>query len=298
MTSGDQKRAGFVALVGMPNAGKSTLLNALVARPLSITSPKPGTTRFPLRGVGCVDNTQIVVVDTPGLLQRPKTTLDRAMVRSALDALAEVDHILVVVDVSRPDPWKKLQNVLAEMPASQLWVVFNKIDQIHKPKLLKWAAKYQDRVSRIFMVSALHKEGTADVWQALATQMPEGPWLFDAQTCATLPQRLWSAEITREILLHTLQEEIPHQLYVETERFETGAKGALIIGQVIHVQTRGHKKIVLGKGGDKIKEVGQRARLAIAARFKKTVHLYLHTRVTEDWMDKPAFYRMVGLPVQ
>lgn len=293
--SDENARCGFVALLGLPNAGKSTLLNAFVGQAVSITSPKPQTTRFPVRGIGLSGDAQVIVVDTPGLLGKPKTVLDRSMLRSATAELSQVDQVLLVVDVTKSDPWPAIQKRLgADLPPT-IWVAFNKIDLIQKPKLLEWAARYKDRAARIFMVSAKKQDGTDDIWKALGDAMPKGPWMYDAETLTTLPQRVWAAEVTRQVLLESLKEEVPHHLYVETERFEKGARRALIIGQVIHVSAAGHKKIVLGKKGQRLKEIGTRARLLLSQRFHKKVHLYLFVRVTENWMDKSDFYRMAGL---
>lgn len=291
----EQQRAGFVALVGMPNAGKSTLLNAFLNMPLAITSPKAQTTRFPMRGVGVQGNTQIILVDTPGLLQKVKTPLDKAMLKAAINHLQDADVTLLVIDVTCADPWAQLHKIWGAQAPKNLWVVFNKIDKIAKTRLLVWAKRYQERTQHIFMVSALHEKGTQDVWQALAQAMPVSPWLFDADVCLTMPYQLWSAEIVREVCLKELNEEIPHKLYVEPERFEEQSARSVVINQVVHVESKGHKKIILGKQGERIKTIGQKARLLLEKRLRRKVHLYLYVRVSENWMHKPDFYRMVGM---
>lgn len=296
-----KRRCGFVALVGLPNAGKSTLLNALVAEDLAAVSPKPQTTRFQVRGISIRDASQIVLIDTPGLMAQPQSTFERAMVRAAVDAPGEADILLVIVDVGRGKG--QLDKILERLrmgfetgkAAPKLWVVLNKIDTVRKPTLLTWAATYQDKVERLFMISAEKRDGTEDLHKALADEMPEGPWHFDPDTLTTLPMRLWSSEITREVLLHKLGKEVPHQLYVETEVFEPAARRATRICQVVHVAEQGHKKIVLGKGGTMIKEISQEARQLIRARLKKRVHLFLYVRHTPLWMEKPDFFNLFGL---
>ena len=290
------QKCGFVALMGLPNAGKSTLLNTLLDQHLAITSRTSGTTRFPLRGIGLFKNTQLILIDTPGLFQKAHSTLERAMLQSAESAPLEADLWVLVVDVTKGK--SQLDHILSHFEQTgrpPLWVVLNKIDCVKKGSLLNWAAAYQNKVERLFMISARDKDGTDDLREALIEAMPQGPWLFDQDVVTTLDKRLMAAEITREVLLDFLKEEIPHYLYVETEKTERAPRKALKIHQVIHVGEKTHKRIILGKAGHKIKEIGQEARQRMQARLGHPVHLFLYVRHTPLWMERTSFYHMVGL---
>ncbi len=290
------KKCGFVALLGQPNAGKSTLLNVFLDASLAAVSPKPQTTRFPIRGISIVQQSQIVVVDTPGLLAKPQSRLEKSMIQAAQDAPFEADVVLVVVDVTKSK--KQLARALEHIkgPRPRLWVALNKIDKIKKEELLTWAAAYGSEADRIFMISAAKKNGTKDLHHALADVMPEGAWLFEDDMLTTLPERLWAAEITREVLLRMLGQELPHKLYVETEEFTKASRGFVRIHQVIHVAEKNHKKMILGRAGQMIKEISIRAREAMCERLGRKVHLFLYVRHTPLWEEKADFYRLVGLP--
>lgn len=292
------QRCGTVAVMGLPNAGKSTLLNALIQASVAAVSPKAQTTRFQVRGVVTSGDAQIIIIDTPGLLKRAGDRLERAMLRASQSAPLEADIILAVIDVTRGK--KQLDAVLEHVTDDDpppLWVVLNKIDKVSKESLLEWAALYADRAAEIFMISATREDGTTDILKALADAMPKRPWLFDQETLTTLSTRLWAAEVTREVLLHALGQEVPHKLYVETETMDDAARGALRIGQVIHVADKAHKKIVLGQGGAMIKNISTTAREKMTERLQRKIHLFLYVRHTADWAEKSDFYRMTGLPL-
>jgi GTP-binding protein Era len=292
------QRCGTVAVMGLPNAGKSTLLNALIQASVAAVSPKAQTTRFQVRGIVTDGDAQIIIIDTPGLLKRASDRLERAMLRASQSAPLEADIILAMIDVTRGK--KQLDAVLAHIVEDNpppLWVVLNKIDKVPRESLLEWAALYADRAAEIFMISATREDGTADILKALADAMPERPWLFDQETLTTLSTRLWAAEVTREVLLHALGQEVPHKLYVETETVDDAAGGALRIGQVIHVADKAHKKIVLGQGGAMIKKISTTAREKMTERLQRKIHLFLYVRHTADWAEKSDFYRMTGLPL-
>ena len=292
------QRCGTVAVMGLPNAGKSTLLNALIQASVAAVSSKAQTTRFQVRGIVTDGDAQIIIIDTPGLLKHASDRLERAMLRASQSAPLEADIILAIIDVTRGK--KQLDAVLAHIVEDnppRLWVVLNKIDKVPRESLLEWAALYADRAPEIFMISATREDGTADILKALADAMPERPWLFDQETLTTLSTRLWAAEVTREVLLHALGQEVPHKLYVETETVDDAAGGALRIGQVIHVADKAHKKIVLGQGGAMIKKISTTAREKMTERLQRKIHLFLYVRHTADWAEKSDFYRMTGLPL-
>ena len=292
------QKCGVVALMGLPNAGKSTLLNTLLDHPVAITSHTSGTTRFPLRGACVFENTQLVLIDTPGLFEKARSTLEKAMLRAAEGAPIEADLWLLVIDVTKGK--KQLEHILSHFSQKNrppLWIVLNKIDQVQKPALLNWADTYQKVSDRLFMVSALEKDGTQDLLTALLKAMPKGPWIFAQDVVTNIDKSLMLAEMTREALLHTLKEEVPHKLYVETEKIERAPRKTLKVNQVIHVSAASHKSIILGKGGKTIKMLGQQARRRMENFFQHPVHLFLYVRHTPLWMEKASFYKMVGLEI-
>jgi len=293
-------RCGFVALIGEPNAGKSTLLNAMVGAKVAIVTHKVQTTRTRLRGIAIEGEAQIVFVDTPGLF-RPRRRLDRAMVASAWAGAAEADVVMLMVEAHR-GVTEGVEAILAGMaerlpPGHKVALAINKIDRVRRDTLLALAAALNERrdFARTFLISAEKGDGVADLKTWLGAEMPEGPWHYPEDQVADAPMRLIAAEITREKLTLRLHQELPYQLTVETEGWEERADGSTRIDQVIYVGRAGHKGIVLGNRGETVKAVGSAARTAIAALLERPVHLFLTVRVRERWEEEPERYRALGL---
>jgi GTP-binding protein Era len=302
MTDAETSRCGFVALVGAPNAGKSTLLNALVGAKLSIVTPKVQTTRTRIRGVATEGKAQIVFVDTPGIFA-PKRRLERAMVAAAWAGAADADLIVVVVDAAAaaeaggPDG-DTLRIVEGLRTAGRNAVLaLNKVDMLKPPVLLGIAERLNREgiFTDTFMISALTGSGVADLKAHLASRLPEGPWLYPADQLTDMPERLLAAEVTREQLFLQLHQELPYALTVETESWEEFADGSVKITEVIYVERDNQKAIVLGKGGQRIKAVGAAARKELAAMLGRTVHLFLFVKVRERWREDPERYRLWDL---
>ena len=295
--SAEQSRAGFVALAGAPNAGKSTLLNQLVGAKVSIVSPKVQTTRARVVGIALEGDAQIAFVDTPGIFQ-PKRRLEKAMVEAAWGGVADADLTVLLIDAERG----LSGNVRAileglEKQGRKVWVVLNKIDLVRKDGLLAVAAELgaMDLVQEIFMVSALSGDGVADLRSALAAAMPPGPWLYPEDQISEMPERLLAAEITREKLFLRLHQELPYALTVETENWTERKDSSVRIDQVIYVAREGHRAIILGKGGKTVRQIGQMAREELSELLERPVHLFLFVKVREKWLDDPARYREMGL---
>ena len=297
-----ETRCGFVAIVGAPNAGKSTLLNSLVGSKVSIVSPKVQTTRARVLAFAIEGPAQIVFVDTPGIFVNPKRRLERAMVAAAWAGAGDADVTVVLVDASRgtmPDHDPDTARIVEQLGGSgrSLLLALNKIDQAKRDALLGLA----DRLNRAapfaatFMISALTGDGVADLRRALAARLPEGPWMYPEEQLAEMPIRLLAAELTREQLFLQLHEELPYSVMVEPEKWEEFKDGSVRIDQVVTVLRDSQKPIVLGKGGRRIKAVGEAARAEIAALLDRPVHLFLHVQVRENWQDDPARYRAMGL---
>jgi GTPase len=291
-------RAGFVALIGAPNAGKSTLLNALVGSKVSIVTHKVQTTRALVRGIAIHGNAQIVFVDTPGIFA-PKRRLDRAMVTTAWGGAADADVVALLVDARKglTEEVGAILDKLAEFPAGRERIlILNKIDLVKRDSLLALTAAINEaaRFGRTFMVSALTGDGLADLMDYFAQAMPEGPWLYPEDQMTDLPLRWLAAEITREKLMVRLHEELPYHSTVETEKWTETAKGVRI-DQVIYVERESQRKIVLGKGGETIKAISMAARKDIAAFLERPVHLFLFVKVRENWSDDPERYREMGI---
>jgi GTP-binding protein Era len=290
-------RSGFVALIGAPNAGKSTLLNALVGTKVSIVSRKVQTTRSQIRGIAIAGEAQIVFVDTPGIF-KPKRRLDRAMVTSAWGGAGDADVVGVLIDV-RKTLDEENEAILAKAPELRQpkVLILNKIDLIERPKLLDLAASLNAKVpfAETFMVSALTGDGVDDLKSRLAAMMPEGPWLYPADQVSDAPLRQLAAEITREKLFERLHEELPYQSTVETESWQERPDGSVRIEQTIFVERESQRKIVLGKDGQTIKAIGQAARKEITEIAETRVHLFLFVKVRENWEDDPERYREMGL---
>ena len=296
--SGDGTRCGFVALVGAPNAGKSTLLNLMVGGKVSIVTPKVQTTRTRITGI-CMagEKTQIIFLDTPGIF-KPKRRLEQAMVTAAWSGAHDADLVVVLVDVKRGfdgDTRRIIEGLAARKRRAVL--ALNKIDGARRADLLPLAAKLNESgvFSDSFMIPALTGDGVDDLRDFLAGRMPAGPWLYPEDQLADIPLRLLAAETTREKLFLRLHQELPYALGVETESWEELKDGSLRIDQVIYVLRDSHKPIVLGKGGKQIKAVGQAARLDLEAFLGQRVHLFIHVKVAPKWTDDPARYRDMGL---
>ena len=290
-------RSGFVALIGAPNAGKSTLLNHLVGAKVSIVSHKVQTTRSLVRGIVIHDGAQIVFVDTPGIF-KPRRRLDRAMVTSAWGGAHDADLVFFLVDAERGlvDDAVKILEGLAEIKRPKILLI-NKIDRVKPETLLELTAKANETVAfdETFMISALKGSGCKDLLDYLARTLPEGPWYYPEDQISDLPMRQLAAEITREKLYQRLHQELPYASHVETEKWEERKDGSVRIEQVIYVQRDSQKKIVLGKRGETVKQIGQSARKDLAGILEQPVHLFLFVKVRDNWGDDPERYRELGL---
>ena len=293
-------RCGFVAVIGETNAGKSTLVNAMVGTKVSIVTHKVQTTRTRIRGIAIEGPAQIVFVDTPGLFQ-PRRRLDRAMVAAAWAGAGDADIVLVMVEAHRgvtPGVERMLAGLAEHLPkGTRVALVINKIDRVRSDALLALSADLNTRheFDQTFMISAEKGLGTADLKHWLAGAIPEGPWHYPEDQAADLPMRLLAAEVTREKLTLRLHQELPYQMTVETEAWEERKDGSVRIDQVIYVARDGHKGIVLGKGGETIRQIGSEARVEIGEILDRKVHLFLTVKVRPGWLDEPERYREMGL---
>jgi GTP-binding protein Era len=290
-------RCGFVALIGATNAGKSTLLNALVGSKISIVTPKVQTTRALIRGIAMEGAAQLIFVDTPGIFA-PRRRLDRAMVGSAWGSTHDADIVAFLIDAHKgiQEDEEAILRGLAEVRAPKV-LVLNKVDLIDKPKLLALAQAINERsaFAATFMISARSGDGVGDLRTYLAGEVPAGPWLYPEDQISDAPLRQLAAEITREKLYLRLHQELPYQSTVETEIWKELKDGAVRIEQTIYVERESQRKIVLGKGGQTIKAIGAAARTEIAAAIEHPVHLFLFVKVREGWSDDPQRYREMGL---
>ncbi|HUF86432.1 MAG TPA: GTPase Era [Thermohalobaculum sp.] len=293
-------RCGFVAVIGEPNAGKSTLVNAMVGSKVSIVTHKVQTTRFRIRGMALEGASQLIFVDTPGLF-RPRRRLDRAMVAAAWAGVSDADIVVLMAEAQRGIS-EGVEAILEGLDAHlgkgrPVALAINKIDRVRRPKLLELAAALNARrdFARTFMISALQGDGTGDLRRWLAGSVPEGPWLYPADQVADLPMRLIAAEITREKLTLRLHQELPYQATVETESWEERRDGSVRVEQIVYVARDGHKGIVLGEGGHTIRQIGTAAREELSAMLGRPVHLFLNVKARPDWQDDPARYRALGL---
>jgi len=287
-------RAGFVSLIGPPNAGKSTLMNTLVGQKVSIVTPKVQTTRSRIRGIAMHGEAQVVFVDTPGIFV-PKRRLDRAMVNAAWQGADDSDLVVLVHDVARSridDDTARILESLAKNQISAV-LVLNKIDLVSRERLLERADELSQRAdfSRVFMLSAEKGKGTDDFLAWLAQQMPEGPYLFDPDDLSDMPMRLLAAEILREKLFLNLHEELPYRLTVDIESWEEREDGSAEVRCSIFVAREGHRGIVLGKGGKTIGRIGSAARRELEEVLDRRVHLFTHVKFRKDWMNDPARYQ-------
>jgi GTPase len=290
-------RCGFVALIGAPNAGKSTLINALVGTKVSIVTPKVQTTRTLIRGIGVTGAAQLIFVDTPGIFS-PKRRLDRAMVGTAWGSTQDADLVALLIDSRKglTDDEDAILRTLADIRPAKV-LVLNKVDLIDKLALLALTQKLNERAAfaATFMISALSGDGVGDLKAWFAAHVPPGPWLYPEDQISDAPMRQLAAEITREKLYLRLHQELPYQSTVETEVWKELRDGSVRIEQTIYVEREGQRKIVLGKAGQAIKAIGAAARIDIAAAVEQPVHLFLHVKVREGWGDDPERYREMGL---
>jgi GTP-binding protein Era len=290
-------RCGFIALLGAPNAGKSTLTNALVGSKVAIVSPKVQTTRTLLRGIAMEGNAQLVLIDTPGIFA-PRRRLDRAMVTSAWGGAADADIVAMLIDVKKglDEEAEAILAKLGEVRQRKV-LILNKVDLVEKASLLALtqAVHAKGRFEATFMVSALSGDGVEDVRKWLAAEVPEGPWHYPADEVSDAPQRQLAAEITREKLYLKLHQELPYQSTVETETWTERKDGSVRIEQTIYVERESQRKIVLGKGGQTIKSIGEASRRELAEIIEQPVHLFLFVKVREHWGDDPERYRQIGL---
>ncbi|MBL6931862.1 MAG: GTPase Era [Rhodospirillales bacterium] len=290
-------RCGFYALIGAPNVGKSTLVNRMVGAKVSIVSPKVQTTRTRVLGITIREQSQIIFIDTPGIFA-PKRRLDRAMVASAWGGASDADGVLLLVDAKRGID-SDTQSILDGLKKQQRKVMLgiNKIDLVKKPVLLDLAARLSetDIFTEIFMISAENGDGVKDLLDNLSENLSEGPWMFPEDQISDMPSRLLAAEITREKVYLQLHQELPYAVTVETEKWEQGDDGSARVNQIIYVQKAGQKAIVLGKGGSKIKQIGESSRRELEDLLGHRVHLFLFVKVREKWGDDPERYRDWGL---
>jgi len=293
----EQTRAGFVAVIGAPNAGKSTLVNALVGQKVAIVSPKAQTTRSRLMGIAIAGDAQILLVDTPGIFE-PRRRLDRAMVAAAWTGAQDADLILLVIDAATTLTGE-VERIIASLAQRQhpLFLVLNKIDLVKKPQLLALAAQLTTRLEpdKLFMISASQGDGVPDLKQALAAVMPAGPWLYPEDEVSDATDRMIAAELTREQIVNQLYQELPYATAVETETWQDRPDGSTEIRQQILVERNSQKAIVIGKGGRRLKDIGAAARAEITQHLGRPVHLFLHVKVNPRWDEDRSLYREIGL---
>ena len=292
-------RAGFVAVIGAPNAGKSTLVNALVGQKVAIVSAKAQTTRARLMGIALHGPAQILLVDTPGIFE-PRRRLDRAMVAAAWTGAQDADLVLLVVDSAEgvtANVGKIVESLERQKREQPLFLALNKVDLVNKGDLLGLSAELTARLApeKVFMISAANGDGVPDLKQALAGAMREGPWLYPEDEVSDATDRMIAAELTREQIVNQLHRELPYATAVETETWEDRADGSTAIRQQILVERDSQKAIVIGKGGSRLKAIGQAAREAISAHLGRKVHLLLHVKVNPKWDEDRALYREIGL---
>jgi GTPase len=297
MTEAAPRRCGYVALVGAPNAGKSTLLNQLIGAKVSIVSPKVQTTRARVLGIAVDGDAQLIFIDTPGIFA-PKRRLERAMVAAAWAGAEDADLVVLLVDAVRgvDEDTRRILDGLRSAGRRAV-LALNKVDLVEPQRLLPLTAALSREgiFDPVFMVSALTGDGVGDLRRHLAAALPQGPWLYPEDQLTDLPQRLIAAEVTREQVFLQLHQELPYATLVETEGWEEREDGSVKISQVIHVQRPGQKAIVLGKGGRQIKDIGARARSELERMLGRRVHLFLFVRVSEDWTEDRERYKAMGL---
>jgi GTP-binding protein Era len=284
-------------VIGAPNAGKSTLVNALVGQKVAIVSPKAQTTRARLMGIALEGCSQILLVDTPGIFE-PRRRLDRAMVAAAWTGAQDADLILFVIDAAAGLN-REIDRIIASLGERKqpLFIALNKIDLVKKPALLALSADITSRLDpdRVFMISATDGDGVRDLKAALADTMPSGPWLYPEDEVSDATDRMIAAELTREQVVNQLHQELPYATVVETESWEDRSDGSAVINQQIIVERESQKGIVIGKGGRRLKEIGAAARAEITQHLGRPVHLFLHVKVEPKWGEDRSVYREIGL---
>ena len=296
MTNKINKKSGFVAIIGATNAGKSTLLNALVGEKIAIVTHKVQTTRFPIRGIAIKDNSQLVFIDTPGIFN-PKKRLGKAMVASAWENAENTEIIIFLVDAEKGIT-AEIEKSIKMLPKNKnIILVLNKIDIARKESLLEISEKLHAHYDfkKTFMISAIKENGIDDLLSYLSSILPESPWLFPEEQLSDLSLQLMMAEITREKLFFRVHEEIPYDLTVEPESWEVFKNGDIKIHQIIYINKKSQKPIVLGKGGTLLKTVSMSARLEMEEALDTKVHLFLFVKVRENWQDKAEHYSNIGL---
>ncbi len=293
----DATQCGVVAVIGVPNAGKSTLVNQFVGAKVTIVTHKVQTTRSRIRGIAIVDSAQVIYVDTPGIFA-PRRRLERAMVDAAWIGAADADIVVLVVDARRGanDEVVHIIDGLNEKKRPAV-LALNKIDTVKRETLLSLAEQLNGKglFDEVFMVSALKGDGVDDLQAYLAAKMPSGPWLFPEDQLSDLPQRLLAAEVTREKAYLYLHQELPYSLAVDTEDWQDFKDGSVRIGQVVYVERESQKGIVLGKGGQTIKRIRSEAQQELAELLERPIHLFIHVKVRENWVNDPGRYREWGL---
>ena len=294
----EEKRAGFIAVIGSPNAGKSTLINHFIGQKVTIVTRKVQTTRSVIRGICIHKESQLVFSDTPGIFE-PKRRLDRAMVEAAWGSSSDSDIILFLYDAQKSRIDNETNKILDELGQSRKKkiLVLNKVDLVDNKTLLSLIKNFEAICSfdATFIISALTGEGSKEVLSYLAKNLPKGPWLYPEDEITDLPARLLAAEITREQIFMKLHQELPYATTVETEEWTERDDGAIVINQIIYLKKAGHKKIVIGKNGSMIKMLGKAARIEIEQILERSVHLFLFVKVREKWMDDPDRYKIWGL---
>jgi GTP-binding protein Era len=291
------ERCGLIAVVGAPNAGKSTLVNALVGQKVAIVSPKAQTTRTRIMGIAILGEAQILLLDTPGIFE-PRRRLDRAMVAAAWGGAQDADMIALVIDAETGFS-RRIEDMLDRLKQRRepKILVLNKVDLVRKEALLTLAAQLNERLDfeEIFMVSATTGDGIADLKRALAARVPEGPWHFPEDQVSDATDRMLAAEVTREQLYLQLHAELPYESAIETERYEERKDGSVAIHQQILIGRDSQKAIILGKGGTRIRAIGEAARAELAQLLGRKVHLFLHVKVNPKWEEDRGLYREIGL---
>ena len=290
-------RAGFVAVIGAPNAGKSTLVNALVGQKVAIVSAKAQTTRARLMGIAIQDQSQILLVDTPGIFE-PRRRLDRAMVAAAWGGAGDADLILLVIDAA-DGLNREVERIIENLGHRDhpLWIALNKVDLVKKPNLLTLSVALTERLNpdKVFMISAAQGDGVPDLKGALAEAMPAGPWLYPEDEVSDATDRMIAAEMTREQIFNQLHQELPYASAIETESWEDRPDGSTVIHQQIFVERDSQKAIVIGKGGSRLRTIGEKARAEISEHLGRKVHLFLHVKVNPRWGEDRALYEDIGL---